>query len=298
MACNNCENGCVHPQLCACDCTSCAEANSCDIPVGDTGPGGPAGPMGPPGSNGINGTNGTNGADGCSTQNVYVSDGTDGNVIGDVIVTTAVGAPCPNTINAGNLLSIINNNSSSLWPPGVIVMWSGAIASIGVGPLTGWALCDGTNTTPDLRGRFIGAWGGRAVDAPFNGINGSGGSMTVALSQTNIAAHVHGVGGYTATTTILPDSHCHQLWGRNGSGTGVAPFRDPEYGRNANSGWFTSLAAPNAPCNTDQHTHDHVGSNTVLGGWSADGTPALSAPQGTPFSIVPKYWTLAFIMKL
>lgn len=36
-------------------------------------------------------------------------------------------------------------------PRGVVVMWSGNIANI---PL-GWALCDGTNGTPDLRNKFI-----------------------------------------------------------------------------------------------------------------------------------------------
>ncbi len=36
-------------------------------------------------------------------------------------------------------------------PKGVIVMWSGRIADIP----PGWALCDGTNGTPDLRDRFI-----------------------------------------------------------------------------------------------------------------------------------------------
>ena len=36
-------------------------------------------------------------------------------------------------------------------PRGVIVMWSGAINQIP----QGWALCDGTNGTPDLRDRFI-----------------------------------------------------------------------------------------------------------------------------------------------
>ena len=36
-------------------------------------------------------------------------------------------------------------------PPGVIVMFSGLAANIP----DGWAICDGTNGTPDLRGRFI-----------------------------------------------------------------------------------------------------------------------------------------------
>jgi hypothetical protein len=34
---------------------------------------------------------------------------------------------------------------------GMIVMWSGDVTKIP----TGWALCDGTNGTPDLRGRFV-----------------------------------------------------------------------------------------------------------------------------------------------
>jgi len=36
-------------------------------------------------------------------------------------------------------------------PTGVIVMWSGSIASIP----SGWLICDGSNNTPDLRNRFI-----------------------------------------------------------------------------------------------------------------------------------------------
>lgn len=38
-----------------------------------------------------------------------------------------------------------------LVPQGIIVMWSGTIATIP----SGWVLCDGTNSTPDLRNRFI-----------------------------------------------------------------------------------------------------------------------------------------------
>lgn len=36
-------------------------------------------------------------------------------------------------------------------PTGMIVLWSGSIASIP----SGWALCDGTGGTPDLRDRFV-----------------------------------------------------------------------------------------------------------------------------------------------
>jgi|DEB0MinimDraft_6_1074348.scaffolds.fasta_scaffold19456_1 hypothetical protein len=47
-------------------------------------------------------------------------------------------------------------------PSGGIIMWSGSIASIP----SGWALCDGTSGTPDLRDRFVvGAGNGYAVAA-------------------------------------------------------------------------------------------------------------------------------------
>ena len=47
-------------------------------------------------------------------------------------------------------------------PVGGIIMWSGSVASIP----TGWALCNGTNATPDLRDKFVvGAGSGYAVAA-------------------------------------------------------------------------------------------------------------------------------------
>lgn len=66
-------------------------------------------------------------------------------------------------------------------PSGVIVMWSGAANAIP----TGWALCDGTNNTPDLRNRFIvGAGSTYAVGA-------TGGSDTVTLTVEQMPVHTH-----------------------------------------------------------------------------------------------------------
>lgn len=289
MACENCENGCITPGNCAADCPT---ANACDIPVGDVGPQGPAGPQGPPGVNGTNGTNGQDGADGCSLTDVYISDGLDGNTPGDVIVTTGTAAPCPNQYNAGNIISTVLGPGGAI-PAGVIVMWSGPVATIP----NGWAFCDGANGTPDLRGHFIGAYGQAGAHAPFNVLGGQGGSFSVNLQPNQIPAHTHSGAGITVTSVVSNDTHCHQLWGRQGGGTAVGTFRDPEYGRNSNSDWFTSLASPTAPCNTDRHTHNHSVVNTV-GGQTGDGTPALTAPSGANVDITNKYYVLAFIMKL
>ena len=61
-------------------------------------------------------------------------------------------------------IDTVNEMIPYLVPPGVIVAWWGALDAIP----SGWAFCDGTNGTPDLRGRFIfggvspGATGGSA----------------------------------------------------------------------------------------------------------------------------------------
>ena len=45
---------------------------------------------------------------------------------------------------------------ASAVPHGAILLWSGAANALPVG----WALCDGANGTPDLRGRFVVGAGG------------------------------------------------------------------------------------------------------------------------------------------
>lgn len=62
---------------------------------------------------------------------------------------------------------------AAIVPQGAILLWSGAANAIP----SGWALCDGTNGTPDLRGRFlVGAGGSYAVGA-------TGGAASEALTS-------------------------------------------------------------------------------------------------------------------
>jgi len=82
-------------------------------------------------------------------------------------------------------------------PVGGIIMWSGAVASIP----TGWALCDGTNATPDLRSRFIvGAGsdtGNYAWDVTTGAVTGqyapgnTGGSAAHQLTIPELPDHTH-----------------------------------------------------------------------------------------------------------
>lgn len=56
-------------------------------------------------------------------------------------------------------------------PVGGIIMWSGDVAQFdatgrGTGNMSGWALCDGRNSTPDLQGRFVAGYDRRTTGYP------------------------------------------------------------------------------------------------------------------------------------
>lgn len=76
-------------------------------------------------------------------------------------------------------------------PAGGIIIWSGSQASIP----TGWLLCNGTSSTPDLRDRFIvGAGSTYAVAASGGSANAILVSHTHTFTGTALATHLHGSG--------------------------------------------------------------------------------------------------------
>jgi len=91
---------------------------------------------------------------------------------------------------------------------GMIMLWSGSIASIP----SGWYLCDGNNSTPDLRDRFVvGAGNTYSVDDTGGSADAIVVSHTHTATTNTTGAHTHdlkgtlnntgGGGGFSLTTS-------------------------------------------------------------------------------------------------
>jgi len=80
------------------------------------------------------------------------------------------------------------DDMEGLVPSGAIILWSGAVVDIP----DGWALCDGSGDTPDLRGSFVLGAGG-SYDPDDDGGNSIGDLESYSLSSTNMPAHSHSI---------------------------------------------------------------------------------------------------------
>ena len=137
---------------------------------------------------------------------------------------------------------------------GMIIMWSGTIATIP----SGWLLCNGSNSTPDLRNRFIiGAFSDDSGTAKTT-ITGSA-TQTGGSKDASLPSHTH-------TATVTDPGHFHTSTVLSGSNVNANP------GVQVGSG------------NTG---------TAVTGITVANSTEGVSA---TNANLVP-YYALAFIMK-
>lgn len=73
----------------------------------------------------------------------------------------------------------------SVVPKGAIMMWSGNIANIP----GGYALCDGTNGTPNLKGKFVVGYDANDVD--YSAIGLIGGEKKHILTINEMPSHTH-----------------------------------------------------------------------------------------------------------
>ena len=164
----------------------------------------------------------------------------------------------------------------SAFVSGMIILWSGSTGSIP----SGFVLCDGNNSTPNLTDRFV-VGAGSAY-----GVGASGGSSSVTLSTSNLPSHNHSisVSGTTSTKSLTGDitkiSECYNV---AGGATGV--FTKKGTGNSPVTG--SSSTSPTAGVDFDA-SHDHT--------FSASGTSG-SQGSGSAHENRPPYYALCYIMK-
>lgn len=170
---------------------------------------------------------------------------------------------------------------------GMIMLWSGNVVDIPVG----WALCDGTDGTPDFRGKFIVGAGG----AYSPGDTGGAATHTHANTVENTGDHTHAitVDNHTLTLSEIP-AHRH--------GSGVT---------NNDSQVFNhgSLAASPNTSDSIENSGDNgttEGYTTTDGGDGAHSHAGSSASAGTHIhdvdidssSNLPPYYVACYIMRI
>lgn len=181
----------------------------------------------------------------------------------------------------GSLDETVTVPGASVFPVGMITLWSGAIGAIPAG----WALCNGTNGTPDLRDRFVVGAGSTYA------VNATGGALTDAITTSSDGAHDHGAatGGTSLTEAQLP-AHSHTLLTSNNSGPDIDALSTAGAGVAGNADSGTSVRSTN-------------GSGTALVGSGGSGdvhthsiASAAAHTHTATVDTVPPYYALAYIM--
>ena len=106
--------------------------------------------------------------------------------------------------NAGQVLTSGGSGSNMTWtypvPSGGIIIWSGAANAIP----SGWVLCDGNNSTPDLRGRFVVGYSN--TDNDYD-VGDTGGNKKQTLSINQIPSHTHSYSSANHPTSSGPEQN-------------------------------------------------------------------------------------------
>jgi hypothetical protein len=194
-------------------------------------------------------------------QDSQITDAKISSVSGSKFVTLA------NTPSGAGKLPNANLNTSitdHIVPSGGIIMWSGSIASIP----SGWYLCNGSNSTPDLRDRFI-------VGAKEDDSGTAKTNVTGSLTQS-------GDGQLIAHTHTGP-SHTH---------TGPSHTHDITTNKIGSVGAFTKIGSTDQTLSAATGTTEAAGT----GNTGASGT-GNTGSSGTGTKNVAVYYALAFIMK-
>lgn len=119
----------------------------------------------------------------------------------------------------------INQAVAAALPVGIIVQWSGSVDSIPAG----FALCDGTRGTPDLRDKFVLGAGGSYAPGDTGGSSRYSFSHTHKYSgSTSGGLGAHTTSGFGGSTSIAP-GHTHTYSGETDSALADVEIMPPYY---------------------------------------------------------------------
>jgi len=172
--------------------------------------------------------------------------------------------------NAQQALSNSNQAIANILAIGTIVAWYSLTIP------TGWSICDGTNGTPDLRGRFI--------LGSSNDITTTGGASSIILRSNNLPSHNH--------LTYKQSNWQSNCTGINCWGTATQMENNKYYkGVLKIPSWYGSaeFAFLDLPSG-----YSNEGGREKINTDSAYGNASGNAD---PINILPPYRTLIYIMK-
>ncbi len=180
-----------------------------------------------------------------------------------------------------NTFKSISDGIDQAAPKGVIVMWSGTAATVP----NGWALCDGTQGTPDLANRFV-------VGATKTYLPGASGGSVTSGGMSPLKDSSTAVKGASFTTP----NHHHQIGHVSASG---GTF----YAYDAAGSLLLLLSSPsNAVISSGTTAIAGVAWESTYDIYSAidGGGGALSGVVeiGHTHAVLPPYYALCFIMKI
>jgi hypothetical protein len=197
-------------------------------------------------------------------------------------VTNITSVPVNSTLNTLNIGI----------PIGTIAIWSGALATIP----DGWALCDGTNGTQDLRNRFV--VGAGSTYSP----NATGGT-----ADAVVPSHTHTATSTSTFTGAALPTHTHgttESGHRHQTGVGGEPGLNNKYGDAGNMGTGWRIGNAGGP-GVDSYTN-FVSTGLTVNAQTA-GTPSGTVVTSTTLSTegvsgvgtnLPPYMALYYIQKI
>ena len=156
---------------------------------------------------------------------------------------------------------------------GMIILWSGAADAIP----SGFVLCNGSNGTPDLRGRFV--VGYSDTDSDYD-VNDTGGNKSTTLSESQLPSHSHSASTNTVTLTGAINGISESFAGFGGSASGVFSK-------------FGGVTLGGTPGNPDSNATGGVNFN----GNHSHTVTVGNTGSGSSIENRPPYYALCYIMK-